>query len=115
MRAPMFFVQADGKAHVLLDGGDGFAKQSPGAMVCHCCSKNRDTVLQRFGSAEVANAGIEGTVRFTGVFRDIPADRRIPDYGAYGVLRVCNSAFSGTVGVLMAQGGMSRGNAARLV
>ena len=115
VRTPLFFLRADGKAHVLLAGVDGFAKQSPGAMVCHCCSKNRDTVLRRVGNAEVANAGIEGTVRFTGVFRDIPADQRIPDYGAHGVLRVCNGALSGTVGVLMAQGGMSRANTARLV
>ena len=86
-----------------------------GAFVCQCCSKNDDTVLRRFGGAEVANAGIEGTVRFTGAFRVIPADRRIPYYGAHGVLRVCNSAFSGTVGVLTAQGGKSRGNTAGLV
>ena len=115
MRAPLFFVRANGKAHVLLARGDGFAKRSPRAMVCHCCIKNRDTVLRRFGSAEVANAGIEGTVHFTGLSRDSLADRQIPDYGAHGVLRVCNSTFPGTVGVLMAKGAMSRGNASRLV
>ena len=54
-------------------------------------------------------------MRITGLFRDIPADRRIPDYGARGILRVCNSTFSSTVGVLKAPGGMSRGNTARLV
>ena len=54
-------------------------------------------------------------MRFPGVFRDVPADRRIPDYGAHGVMRRSKSVFSGTLGVLMIQGGMSRGNAARLV
>ena len=73
--APLFFLRADGKAHVLLARGDGFAKQSLGAMVCHYCSKNCDTVLRRFGSPGVANAGFEGRVPFKGVFWDIPADR----------------------------------------
>ena len=111
VRAPPFFL----RAYVLLAGGDGFGKQIPGAMACHCCRKNRHTVLGGFGIVEVANAGIEGRVCFTGVFRDIPADGPIPDYGALGVLRVCNSASSCIVGVLLAQGGRSRGNVARLV
>ena len=67
VHASLFFLRANGKAYVLLAGGDGFAKQSPGAMVCHCCSKDRDTILGRFGSAEVASAGMAGTLRFTGV------------------------------------------------
>ena len=54
-------------------------------------------------------------MRFTGVFRDIPGDRQIPEYGAGLILRGCSSAFSGTVGVLLAHGGMTSGNAARLV
>ena len=75
--ALVFFLWAHGKAHGLLAGGHGSAKQSPGAMLCRCCSENRDTLLPRFGSAEVANAGIQGLVRFTRVLCDIPADRRI--------------------------------------
>ena len=39
--SPLFFVRADGKAHIMLAGGDGFTKKSPGAMVCHCCGANR--------------------------------------------------------------------------
>ena len=84
-------------------------------MVCHYCSKNRDTVLRRFGSAAVANAGIKGTLRFRGVFRDIPTSLPFSDYGARGVLRVCNSTFLGTVGVLTARGVMGRGKDAKLV
>ena len=81
-----------------------------------CATVAAKTVTPFFDTfAEIANAGIKGTVRFTGVFRDVPADRRIPDYYVHGVFRVCNCAFSGTVGVLMARGGMSRGNVARLV
>ena len=81
-RQPLLFLRADGKAHVILAGGDSFAKKSPGAMVCHCCGKTRQTVLQRFSGAEVAMANIAGRLRLTGVFRDIPLERRIPDYVA---------------------------------
>ena len=38
----LFFVRADGKAHIMLAGGDGFTKKRPGAMVCHCCGANRE-------------------------------------------------------------------------
>ena len=55
--APLFSLRTDGKAHVLLARGDGFAKLSPGAMVCHCYGKNLETDLQQFGGAEVTNAG----------------------------------------------------------
>ena len=52
-RSPLFFVRADGKAHIMLAGGDGFTKKSPGAMVCQCCGANRETVLRKFGGQEV--------------------------------------------------------------
>ena len=64
-------------------GGDGFTKKSPGAMVCHCGGADRSTVLRKFGGQEVALQGIKGRARLTGVFRDILADRRIPDFGAH--------------------------------
>ena len=47
--------------------------------------------------------------------RNVPVDRRIPHYGAHGILSGCTSAISGTLGLLTAQGAMSRGNAAKLV
>ena len=112
---PLYFSYAQMARHMCcLLGVMALQSKARGQWCATAAANKHDTVLRRFGNAEVTNAGIEGTVRFTGVFRDIPADR-IPDYGAHGVLRVCNSAFSGTVGVLMLQGGMSRGNTARLV
>ena len=104
---PLFFLRADGKAHVILTGEDGFTKKSPRAMVCDCCGKNREAVLQRFGGGEVAIAGIEG--------QDIPLERHIPDYGAHGVLRVAHCAVNGMVKVLREHGCLSRTAAARLV
>ena len=69
-RSPLFFVRADGKAHIMLAGRDGFTKKSPRAMVCHCCGANRETVLRKFGGKQVAQEGIKGLVRPTGLFRD---------------------------------------------
>ena len=86
-RGPLFFLRADRKAHLMLAGGDGFTEKSPGAMVCHWCGANRSTVLRKFEGQEVAIEGIKGRARLTGVFRDIPADRCIPDFGAHGVMR----------------------------
>ena len=99
----------------MLAGGDRFTKKSPGAMVCHCCGANRETVLRKFGGQEVAPEGIKGHVRLIGVFRDIPADRRVPDFGAHGVMRVAIAGVNGIVRVLMAHGGVSRKSAATKV
>ena len=114
-RSPLFFIRADGKAHIMLAGGDGFTKKSPGAMVCHCCGANNETVLRKFGGQEVALEGIKGHVRLTGVFRDIPADRRIPDFGAHGVMRVAIAGVNGIVRGLVTHGGVSRKSAATMV
>ena len=114
-RSPLFFVPADGKAHIMLAGGDGFTKKSPRAMVCHSCGANRETVLRKFGGQEVALEGINGHVRLTGVFRDILADRRVPDFGAHGVMCVAISGVNGIVRVLVTHGGVSRKSAASMV
>ena len=114
-RSPLFFVRADGKARIVLAGGDGFTKKSPGAMVCHGCGANREAVLRNFGGQEVAVEGIKGHVRRTGVFRDIPADRRVPHFGAHGVMRVAIAGVLGIVRVHLTHGGVSRKSAATMV
>ena len=87
---------------VLLAGRDGFTKKNRGAMVCHCCAQILETGIRQFGAAEVALEGIKGRSRLTGVFRDIPADRRVPDLGVHRR-------------VPMRHGGKSRSSAERLV
>ena len=114
-RSPLFFVWADGKAHIMLAGGDGLTKKSPGAMVCHCCGANHETVLGKFGGQEVALEGIPGHVRLTGAFRGIPTDRRAPDFGAHGVMCVAIAGVNGIVRVLVTHGGVSRKSAATMV
>ena len=114
-RKPLFFVRADGKAHIMLAGGDGFTKKRPGDMVCQCCGANRETVLRKFKGQEVALEGIKGHVRLTGVFRDIPADRRVPYFGVHGVMRVAIAGVNGIVRVLVTHGGVSRKSAATML
>ena len=114
-RSPLFFVRADGKPHIMLAGGDGFTKKSPGAMVCHCCGANRETILRTFNGQEVALEGIKGDVRPTGAFQDIPADRRVPHFGAHGVMHVPIVGVNGIVRLLVTHGGVSRKSAASMV
>ena len=58
--------------------------------------------------------GIKGHVRLTGVSRDIPADRRVPDVGAHGVMRVAVTGVNEIVRVLVTHGGVSRKRAATM-
>ena len=90
-------------------------KKSPGAMVCHCCGKHRQTMVQRFRGAEVAMVGIVGRPRLTGVFRDIPSERRIRDYGAHGVFQVSHCALNKMVSVLRENVSTSPPSTAKLV
>ena len=99
----------------MLAGGDGFTKKSPGPMVCQCCGANRETVLRKFGGKEVALEGIQGHVRLTGVFRDIPVDRHVRDFGAHAVMCVAIAGVNGIVRVLVTHGGVSRKSAATMV
>ena len=107
-------MRADGKAHIMLAGGDGFTKKSPGTMVCHCCGGNLETILRKLGGQEVAVEGNKGHVRRTGVFRDIPADRRVLDFGAHGVMCVAIAGVNGIVRVLVTHGGVSKKSAATM-
>ena len=83
--------------------------------MCHCCGANRETVLGKFGGQEVALEGSKGHVRLTGVFRDILADCRVPDFGAHGVMRVAIAGVNGIVRGLVTHGGVSRKSAATMV
>ena len=83
--------------------------------MCHCCGANRETVLRKFGGQEVALEGINGHVWLTGVFRDIPADRRVPDFGAHGVMPVAIVGVNGIVRVLVTHAGVSMKSAATMV
>ena len=49
------------------------------------------------------------------MFRDIPADRRVPDFGAHGVIRVAVAGVNGIVRRLVTHGGVSRKSAATMV
>ena len=114
-RSPLCFLRADGKANIMSAGGDGFTKKNSRAMVCHRCGVNRSMVLRKFGGQEVALQGIKGPARVTGEFRYKPSDRRTPNFGAYGVMRVAIAGLNGMVRVLITHGGASKSAAARMV
>ena len=63
----------------------------------------------------MALEGIKGCARLTGVFHDIPAECRIPDFGAHGAMCVSIAGLNGTVKVLITHGGASNSTAARMV
>ena len=83
--------------------------------MCRCCSTNLETVLRKFRGQEVALEGIKGHVGLTGVFRDIPADRCVPDFGVHEVMRVAIAGVNGIVRMLLTHGGVSRKSAASMV
>ena len=58
---------------------------------------------------------IKGHVRLTGLFSDIPADRRVPDFGAHGVMCVAIAGVNEIVRVLETHGRVSRKSAATMV
>ena len=59
----------------------------------------------------MALEGIKGRVRLTRVFRGIPADRRVPDFGGHGIMPVAIAEINGIVRVLVTHGGVSRKSA----
>ena len=63
----------------------------------------------------MALEGIKGRARLTGVFCDIPGDRRIPDFDAHGVMCVAIAGLNRTVRVLITYGGASKSASARMV
>ena len=77
-------------------------------MWCHYCGQNPDTLLRRFGRAELAVEveEIKGPACVTVVFRGILFNLHIPEVG---VLRDANTVLNGIVRVLMRHGGGSVG------
>ena len=49
------------------------------------------------------------------MFRDIPADCRVPNFGAHEVIRVAIAGINGIVRVLVSHGGVSGKSAATMV
>ena len=83
--SPFFLVR---KAHVLMVGCQNWKAESPGATVCWVCMRNRALYLAAFGTANAIDADWIGAVAIGSIYRTITGDRRVPDYGLHGVLRV---------------------------
>ena len=95
-RQSLFFLCADGKAQVLMAGCQNWKAESPGATVCWVCMRNRALCLATFGTASAIDGNWEPAVAISAIYRTIMSDRRVPDYGLHGVLRVLLCAVNGT-------------------
>ena len=95
-RQSLFFLCADGKAQVLMAGCQNWKAESPGATVCWVCMRNRALCLATFGTASAIDGNWELAVAISAIYRTIMSDRRVPDYGLHGVLRVLLCAVNGT-------------------
>ena len=95
-RQSLFFLCADGEAQVLMAGCQNWKAESLGATVCWVCMRNRALCLATFGTASAIDGNWEPAVAISAIYRTIMSDRRVPDYGLHGVLRVLLCAVNGT-------------------
>ena len=95
-RQSLFFLCADGKAQVLMAGCQNCKAESPDATVCWVCMRNRALCLATFGRASAIDGNRQPAVAINAIYRTITSDRRVPDYGLHGVLRVLLCAVNGT-------------------
>ena len=77
-------------------GCQNWKAESPGATVCWVCMRNRALCLATFGTASAIDGNWEPAVAINAIYRTITSDRRVPDYGLHGVLRVLLCAVNGT-------------------
>ena len=95
-RQSLFFLCADGKAQVLMAGCQNWKAECPGATVCWVCMRSRALWFATFGTASAIDTGRIGAVAIGAMYRTITSDRRVPDYGLHGVLRVLFCGINGT-------------------
>ena len=112
-RQSLFFLCADGKAQVLMAGCQNWKAESPGATVCWVCMRNRAGCLATFGTASAIDGNWEAAVAISAIYGTITSDRRVPDYGPPGVLRVLLCAINGTWDVVVQLTGKAPANVAR--
>ena len=112
-RQSLFFLCADGKAQVLMAGCQNWKAESPGAAVCWLCMRNRALCLATFGTASAIDGNWEPAVGINAIYRTITTDRRVPDYGLHGVLRVLLCCINGTRDLVVQLTGKEPANVAR--
>ena len=77
-------------------GCQNWKAQSPGATVCSVCMRSRALCLATFGTASAIDADWIGAIAIGTIYGTITSDRRVPDYGLHGVLRVLLCSINGT-------------------
>ena len=79
-----------------MGGCQNWKAESPGARVCLICMQNRAQCLAAFGTASAIDAVWQGAVAIGSLCGTIAGDRRVPDCGLHGVLRVLLCGINGT-------------------
>ena len=95
-RQSLFFLCADGKAQGLMAACQNWKAESPSATLCWVRMRNCAVCLATFGTASAIDGNWEPAVAINAIYRTITSDRRVPDYGLHGVLRVLLCAVNGT-------------------
>ena len=106
------FLCADGKAQVIMGGCAAFTKGGPFASVCWVCGLARPAIDAIFGTVSGLETPFAQRVAVSAVFRPIPPERRVPDYGLHGVCRMVFAGVNGLIAAAVAQG-VARATAAK--
>ena len=75
--------------------------------------RNRALCLATFGTARAIDGNWEPAAAINAIYRTITSDRRVPDYGLHGVLRVVLCAINGTRDLVVQLTGKAPANVAR--
>ena len=87
-RQPLFFLCADGKAQILLSGGKNWNAESPQAIVCWVCGRNRADCLANFGTKQTIEMMWDASLPISAIYRHVLRAHHIPNYGLHGVMQV---------------------------
>ena len=112
-RQPLFFLCPKGNAQILLSGCRNSKAESPHAIVCWVCGRNRADCLANLGTKQTIETMWDANLPISAVYRHISSARRIPDYRLHGVMRVCICGIYGMRDAVVAATGKSLAVVAR--
>ena len=112
IRNPLFFLTADAKAQVFLSGTGKFTKRE--GSVCWVCGQQHADIVQGFGTEDSVNRPICDILPVGAQMRPVPPERRIPDFGLHGIVRMVVCAINGMMNtVCSVNARIPRGRVAR--
>ena len=103
----MLFLRANGKPQISLANCKNWKAEAPQALVCWVCGRNKAKCIVHFGLENTIDGWWEIVLPIGAIYRHILGNRRIPDYGLHGVLRVTICGISGMRDAVLATTGKS--------